>query len=228
MEEDRISIIVSSRNENNEQEKFVEHVHKTCGCHLSIHFLINKIGVSLTKIYSDVLKETTTDIVVFMHDDIEFLKPDWGKELIRLFKEHNDYGIIGVAGSAYFDEQAAWWRYKDIYGQVAHRKGDNIWLTSFSKLLDKDLEEVVVIDGLFIAVDKTRITQDYDDSIEGFNFYDIDFCLANFLDNKIKIGVTTNIRLLHNSVGELHEEWHRNKDKVNEKYKSNYPIKVKK
>ena len=39
-------------------------------------------------------------------------------------------------------------------------------------------------------------------NINGFNFYEIDFCLNNFIDKKTKIGVTTNIRVAHNSIGE--------------------------
>ena len=37
--------------------------------------------------------------------------------------------------------------------------------------------------------------------------YDIDFCLSNYIDGKTKIGVTTNIRLAHNSVGELKDNY---------------------
>jgi molecular chaperone DnaJ len=47
------------------------------------------------------------------------------------------------------------------------------------------------------------------------------------LDEKTKIGVTTNIRIAHNSIGQLSEGWHKNREVINEKYKEYYPIKVK-
>ena len=168
-----------------------------------------------------------TEIFLFIHDDIEFLRKGWGYEIVRLFDEHQDYGIIGVAGSAEFDDKAAWWQYKNIYGQVLHRHNGSSWLTAFSPLLDKDLEEVCVVDGLFFAVDRTRISKEFDLDFQGFNFYEISFCLANFIDGKTKIGVTTNIRIAHSSVGEMKENWYTNREILNKKYKEYYPIRVK-
>ena len=169
-----------------------------------------------------------SNVIIFIHDDIEFLKKGWGAEILRLFNKHKDYGIIGVAGSAQFDDNGAWWQYNKKYGQVLHRHDGKSWLTAFSPLLDHDLQEVCVIDGLFMAVHKKRISKNFDPEVKGFNFYDIDFCLANYIDGKTKIGVTTNIRIAHNSVGEMKPEWYTNRDQINEKYKDYYPIDLEK
>jgi hypothetical protein len=173
-------------------------------------------------------KDISDNIIVFIHDDIEFLRKGWGKELLRLFNEHQDYGIIGVAGSAQFDANAAWWNYEKKFGQVLHRSEGKSWLTAFSPLLDKDLQEVVVIDGLFIAVDKRKVNENFSRDLDGFDFYDIYFCLSNYYskDWKYKIGVTTNIRLAHNSVGKLKPTWYTNRDIVNDKFGEHYPIDI--
>jgi hypothetical protein len=171
-------------------------------------------------------EQIESDIIVFCHDDIEFLKKGWGEEVINLFARNKKFGIIGVAGSAEFDEKGAWWNYSKKYGQVLHKHDGKSWLTAFSPLLDKDLEEVCVIDGLFMAVKRSRISRNFDPELPGFDFYDIDFCLANFLDGKTKIGVTTNIRLAHKSIGELSENWYKNRELINEKYGDDFPIRV--
>ena len=111
---------------------------------------------------------------------------------------------------------------------MLHRRDGRCWLSAFSPLLSNDLEEVCVIDGLFIAVHKERLGSNFNKDINGFHMYDIDFCLANFLSKKCKIGVTTNIRIAHNSIGELSEGWFQNKEIVNAKYKDYYPIKINK
>ena len=225
-----ISVVVCSR-ENSEQKKdFIQHIKDTCGCNAHVYFLINQDGVGLTQIYEDMIKSDKVDsnVIIFIHDDIEFLKKGWGAEILRLFNKHKDYGIIGVAGSAQFDENGAWWQYNKKYGQVLHRHDGKSWLTAFSPLLDHDLQEVCVIDGLFMAVHKKRISKNFDSEVKGFNFYDIDFCLANYIDGKTKIGVTTNIRIAHNSVGEMKPEWYTNRDQINEKYKDYYPIDLEK
>lgn len=220
-----ITVVVSSKKDSKENMTLLQNINETIGipCHI---MCIQNDGVSLTSVYQDAMDKTNTDIVVFVHDDIEFLRGGWGVELLRMFKEHNDFGIIGVAGSAEFDSNAMWWNYEKKYGQVLHRSEGKSWLTSFSPLLKQDLVEVCVIDGLFMAIHKKRISKGFSKDVEGFNFYDIDFCLSNFLDKKTKIGVTTHIRMAHNSIGALSDNWFQNKEKINNKFKENYPIKV--
>ena len=223
-----ITIVFCTKNEENEADAFIEHLRNSCGCGATIICLKNPNGVSLSKIYADMVDnpEVRTDIMVFVHDDIEFLKDGWGTEVIRLFSENKKYGIIGVAGSAQFDENGAWWNYDKKFGQVLHRNEGKSWLTAFSPLLEKDLQEVAVIDGLFIAVHRKRIANNFSRDLESFDMYDIDFCLSNLLSNKCKIGVTTNIRLAHNSIGRLRPSWYENRKIINEKYGDNFPIDV--
>lgn len=230
MKEKSIAIVICSRLTSEDNKDFIDHVKTTCGCECHFFYLINPDGVALSKIYDDIMQpgKINDKIVVFIHDDVEFLKPGWGKEVIRLFNDNKDYGIIGVAGSAQFDENAAWWRYDKKYGQILHRSNGKSWLTAFSPLLNKDLEEVCVIDGVFMAVHRDRITKGFSPDLEGFDFYDITFCLDNYLDGKTKIGVTTNIRMCHKSVGELKPGWYINRELINEKYKEYYPIEVQK
>ena len=208
---------------------FVEHIKETCGCDTHVYMIHNPDGVSLSKIYADMLvnKEIDSDIIVFIHDDIEFLKKGWGAEVLRLFNDHEDYGIIGVAGSAQFDEHGAWWNYEKKYGQVLHRAEGKSWLTAFSPLLTKDLEDVVVIDGLFMAIHKKRISENFSRDLDGFDMYDIWFCLSNYFAKKCKIGVTTNIRLAHNSVGKLKDTWYKNREIINNTFGSKFPVELK-
>lgn len=225
----KIAVVVCSKKNTEENKGFVEHIKETCGCDTHVYMIHNPDGVSLSKIYADMVvnKEIDSDIIVFIHDDIEFLKKGWGKEVLRLFNEHKEYGIIGVAGSAQFDENGAWWNYEKKYGQVLHRAEGKSWLTAFSPLLTKDLQDVVVIDGVFMAVHKQRISENFSRELDGFDMYDIWFCLSNFFAKKCKIGVTTNIRLAHNSIGRLKETWYKNREKINNEFGSKFPVELK-
>ena len=224
---DKITVVVSSREDYNEDR--LKQLIAGCGVETDIIFVKNDNKFNLTAVYNHGLDKAATDIVIFMHDDIQFLKENWGRDIIKLFNENQDYGIIGVAGSAYFDKKGSWWDYTDDrYGQVMHRQGLRSWVSHYSDLLGDKLQEVCVIDGLFMAVNRNRITKRFDENLNGFHFYDIDFCLSNFLDKKTKIGVTTLIRIVHKSMGNTPIEWRLNLDYVNQKYKDFYPIKVKK
>lgn len=222
-----ITVVVSSREPYENKKDFIESIEKTAGCEVKIKYVINSDGnVSLTTLYNDMSKETEHDIVVYMHDDIELLRSGWGRELLRLFKDNKDYCIIGVAGSSQFNEIGAWWVNNKKFGQVLHRSEGKSWLSVYSKLLDKDLEEVCVVDGLFFAVKKNRVLKWFDNDFKGFNHYDTSFCLANYVRGKYKIGVTTNIRIAHNSVGEMKDEWYENLNLLNKKFGKYYPIDV--
>ena len=223
-----ITIVISSRKQGDECEDFITQIKDTCGIPAKVVFVTNDGAMGLSELYAGMLinKNITSDIIIFCHDDIEFLRNGWGKEIVRLFNKNKEYGIIGVAGSAQFDQNGAWWNYEKRYGQVLHKSNGKSWLTAFSPLLDKDLEEVCVIDGLFMAVHNKRIIKRFDNDLKGFHMYDIDFCLSNFLTNEVKIGVTTNIRIAHCSIGKLSNQWYQNRDFINDKFKNNYPIKV--
>ena len=227
--EDSIAVVVCSKDNNEVKQKVVEHIKDTCGCNAHTYFMYNPEGVGLSEIYQTMLSpdKCEYDVIVYMHDDIEFLRKGWGAEILRLFNSHEDYGIIGVAGSAQFDENGAWWQYDKKYGQVLHRHDGKSWLTSFSPVLEKDLQDVCVIDGLFMAVHRKRITKGFDLKTK-FDFYDITFCLDNYLDGKTKIGVTTNIRLAHNSIGQMRPDWYVSREYVNKKYEDVFPIDIEK
>lgn len=225
--ENKISVVVCSKKTTEENKGFIEHIKETCGCDTHVYMIHNPDGISISKIYADMVtnQEIDTDILVFIHDDIEFLRKGWGKEILRLFNEHEDYGIIGVAGSAQFDENGAWWNYEKKFGQVLHRSEGKSWLTAFSPLLDKDLQEVVVIDGLFMAIHRKRIIENFNRDLQGFDMYDIFMTLANHFAG-VKIGVTTNIRLAHNSIGRLKDTWYQNREIINEKFGKYFPIDI--
>ena len=232
MESKNIAIVYSTRTMESANE-MAEKIKNTCGFSCDIYAIINTEGIKgLSTLYNENINGDLDengnhkhDIFVFIHDDIDFLKQGWAAEINRLFEEHKDYGIIGVDGSAEFDEMGMWWNYPKKYGQVLHRHDGKSWLTAFSPLLDKDLEEVCVVDGLFIAVQVERISHLFDENYK-FNYYDIAFCLLNFLEGKTKIGVTTNIRIAHNSIGELRQEWYDNREKIRMQFGDFFPIEL--
>lgn len=231
-EKDELTVVFATRETDYEKESdFFEMLYKTAGCNIALSMLSNPDGLPLSQIYQDTLDENIgdTDIVVFIHDDIEFLREGWAKEIVRLFKENPEYGIIGVAGSADFGKKGAWWNYEKKYGQVLHRHDGKSWLTAFSPLLNKDLQEVAVIDGLFMAVNK-KVAKAKFPQIGYFHFYDIGFCLANLTakNSKCKIGVTTNIRVAHNSTGNVDDSWYAAREEINKRFGKYFPIDVEK
>ena len=222
-----IAIIFCSKKTFNENIDFIHHINLTCGCDHHIYFIYNPNNISISKIYHDVVSSNSIheNILLFINDDILFLEDNWGTELLKLFNTYNEYSIIGVAGSTEFDEMCMWWKYNSIYGKVVHNINNEI--TIFDGLqVDNDLQEVVVIDGLFIAIDKNKISDNFDINLPCFHFYDISFCLSNFINSNYKIGVTQNIKVLHKSGGTVNDEWFKGKEYIINKYKKYFPIHI--
>jgi hypothetical protein len=221
-----ISIIYCTR-KSNPQHK--EHLIKTSGLHKYVEVIemVNK-GESLTKSYNRGLEKATNDIVVFCHDDIIMETKQWGKKLIKHFDRNPEFGILGVAGTKHLPESGMWWeKKKKMYGRVNHTHQGKTWLSKYSADIGNDIEEVIVVDGVFFAVDKRRIKHNFDESVEGFHFYDISFTFDNYLDG-VKVGVFTNIRINHMSLGGTNEQWEENRKTFSEKHKDILPINIKK
>ena len=221
-----ITVIYCSRESN---PKHKEHIIKSSGLHKHIEVIeIINNGESLTKSYNRGLKQSKNNIVVFCHDDITIETKQWGHKLIKLFDKNIEYGIIGVAGTKEMSSNGKWWANpKKMYGRVAHTHEGKTWLSSYSDDLGQSIEETVIVDGLFFAINKERVKQNFNEDFEGFHFYDVTFCFDNFLSG-VKVGVTTVIRINHQSIGMTNEQWENNRLKFVERYQDNLPVKVKK
>ena len=99
------------------------------------------------------------------------------------FKRDKEVGIVGVAGTRYMAESGRWWEdFSKMHGAVYHEKDGNRWLTRYSKDMGMNLMPVVLVDGLFFGVSKSKLVKGFDESIKGFHFYDVDFCFSNYFD----------------------------------------------
>lgn len=206
-----------------------EHLIKSSGLHKHIEVIeIINNGESLTKSYNRGLKQAKNNIVVFCHDDITIETKQWGPKLLKQFERNPEYAIIGVAGTKNMPVSGQWWEdRKKMYGRVAHTHEGKTWLSSYSDDLGQNLEEVVTVDGVFFAVDITKLEVGFNEKVEGFHFYEITFCFENYLKGA-KIGVSTLVRINHKSIGMTNEQWETNRANFAETFKDNLPVTIKK
>jgi glycosyltransferase involved in cell wall biosynthesis len=220
-----ITIGYSTRKEN---PQFKEYLKKTAG-HPKVQIIekINNGEKSLTDVYNEILKEAENDIVVFSHDDIYFEKNGWVRRILTHF-ENSDYGILGVAGSTYMPKSGQWWEDRSkMVGIVNHEHNGKKWESKYSDNLGKDLQSVIIVDGLFFAVNKKKIKKTFNESVKGFHLYDVDFCFQNFMEG-VTVGVMFDIRITHKSIGMVNEEWEKNRVQFSETYSNVLPQKIKK
>ena len=219
-----ISVIYCTREEN---PKHSEHLRKTSGLGKTIEIIevINN-GISLSKVYAEKIKEAKNDIVVFCHDDIIIESSSWGKKLIKHFNETN-FGIIGLAGTTSITDSGRWWDQRNLMvGIVNHQHEGKKWTSTYSGNFGKEVIETILTDGLFFAVKKDRLKYQFNENVEGFHFYDLDFTFGNHV-NGCKVGVMFDIRVTHLSIGQTNEQWEENRIKFVDKWKDDLPTEIK-
>lgn len=228
----RIIVVFSSHLSNDENVKFINHVNNTIGVPHETYVYENQNQYSLTEVYNKAITEHHADdaIMVFCHNDIIFETKDWGKKLLNHFNK-SDYQIIGVAGATELNAHGCWWlnekgqmNLSKMIGIVNHQNELRKWESMYSRP-HFGVKSTVIVDGLFIAVDTSNIEHKFDESYKGFHYYDISFCFPNYLDG-CNIGVITNIRITHKSVGETNQQWEENRIQFINQYKDELPIEV--
>lgn len=222
----KIIVIFSSHLGEEEDNKFIDHVNDTIGVKHDVHPFPNYNQFSLPQIYNEAIDKYSEKnaIMVFCHNDIVFKTKDWGKKLLAKFN-NLDYQIIGVAGSTYMPESGRWWDDPSkMMGIVEHTNGVREWVSEYCKPFS-GVKDVCLIDGLFMAVDANDIECRFDEDFNGFHFYDLSFCIPNWLDG-VNIGVVTDIRILHKSVGMTNQEWENNRQLFVHKYGADLPINI--
>jgi hypothetical protein len=176
----------------------------------------NKKGLS--EVYNTYLThDYYTKRIIFAHDDLLIEDLFWEEKLNNAFEK---YDIIGLAGSKKVDlsKEPAWHlmsNRENHAGEVAHSHDKRVWTTCFGPTESR----VLVMDGLFIAVNIAKIVKTplkFDERFK-FHHYDITFCL-NANKNKLKMGVTP-IRVVHFGLGDsmISEEW-RESSKIFKQY----------
>ena len=218
-----ITVAYSTRKHNPE---FIEYLKKSSGFKkLEVIEKVNNGEKSLAQVYNEVLSESKTDIVLFCHDDIYFETNSWYNKLLKHF-EKSDFGIIGMAGTTQMPSSGMWWENrKKMVGIVNHESDGKKWESKYSESFGNSIMETIVVDGLFIAVDKRKLKKNFNEEFKGFHFYDIPFCFENHIEG-VKVGVITNIRITHKSIGQTNEQWEENRKLFETKYAKSLPVKL--
>lgn len=216
-----ISIVVcSSSPENLEIHK--RHIAETIGVPWEYIGIDNSgMHYSLARAYNEGGGKAKSGIIVFVHDDVFFATKNWGKILLSKFEEVPEIGLIGVAGTAYFQSTHPFWvasKAPFIHGRVIHHTKQ----LRISRYSEQEWDQpVVAIDGLMMAVRRSVFEQNPFDqaTFDGFHFYDMDFSLR--VSETSNVIVTQDILVKHLSAGKFDDIWKEYRDRFRNKYPGN-------
>lgn len=221
-----ISVIVCSR-DLNRNKIHKEHIINSAGIPIEYILIDNSTNKhSLCSAYNEGVKKSNGDILLFLHDDVFIVTQNWAEIINTKFNQNHSMGALGVAGTSYlFDDDPFWCKAGRpfIKGKVIHENKNRgeLVLTIFSD--NNADEEVVALDGLFIAVRKKLFNHISFDSetFNGFHLYDLDISMQ--IGNTSKLYVTEDLLVKHLSGGAFGKEWKKYAELFLNKYRNELP-----
>ena len=172
---------------------------------------------SLCEGYNRGVNKARGDVLIFSHDDIEIVSPDFAA---RLLGHLETFDLLGVAGTTRLIDAgwtAAGWPH--IHGHIAWRDDPGNYTCSVAGIHAKTVDQVRAVDGVFIAIrrrvlDKVRFDEA---TFDGWHMYDVDFSFAAYLAG-FACAVCNDIVLLHASGGNYGQAWQIAAERFRKKY----------
>lgn len=166
---------------------------------------------SLCEGYNRGITRSVGDILIFSHDDIEILSPDF---VTRLKNHLNKFDIVGFAGTDKVLD-GNWIRagMPHLYGMVGHPHDGQYLVYCYDLCAAGHQGKVAtsgikMLDGLFIAVKRSVVhTVAFDEeNFDGFHCYDADFTYSAYKAG-FHLGVCSDIAVIHASGGRFDGEF---------------------
>jgi tetratricopeptide (TPR) repeat protein len=160
---------------------------------------------SLAEGYGRGIARARYGTLLFVHDDLEILNPDFAARLLAALEEHD---IVGIAGTTRVVGGA--WHFAGhpyLRGQVAMRAGEGLIATIYG-VPSVSSGKLQVLDGLLLACSRdvaTRIGFDAT-NFDGWHLYDMDFTLRAARAG-LSCATRNDILVVHNSQGSYDQDW---------------------
>lgn len=176
-------------------------------------------ATSLADGYNRGISQSTGELLIFSHDDIEILTPDFRN---RLLAHLETFDLVGVAGTSRLMD-GSWnsagqpW----VHGQCLWpaRSGDGFTVDIYGRATQLVRPDIQGLDGLFLATRRGVAESLRFDAktFDAFHLYDIDFSYRAYLAG-LRVGVCNDILIYHQSYGNFDDVWRRHLERFQKKF----------
>ncbi len=162
---------------------------------------------SLCEGYNRGVARSKGDILIFSHDDVDILTPDFAARLVASLDRHDLIGAVGathLSGATWFG--CGW---PNLRGQVGVPADDGAGtVANFFGTYGLAAESVQVMDGFFLAARRELALQlPFDEkTFDGWHLYDIDFSFSAHLKG-YRCAIANDQVMTHASRGKFDEKW---------------------
>ncbi len=178
---------------------------------------------SLCEGYNRGIDRSRGDVLIFSHDDIEILTPDFAG---RLLGHLDAYDVIGVAGTSRLcGKHWGWSGWPHVHGKVIQRdRAAGTLEGHVFRVAGIVSGNIQGMDGLFLAANRGVVGKVRFDAetFDGFHYYDLDFTYSAWLAG-FRLAVCNDIDVIHDSFGIMDEAFERYAERMQTKHGWRYP-----
>jgi GT2 family glycosyltransferase len=226
-----ISVVVCSVNKPG-RAAFAEQLQRTIGTVYELILVENDIKkLPIAAAYNQAAMTARYPYLCFVHEDVTFHTPGWGKDLVQRLEEKKEAGIIGLAGATLKTRNPSpWWITHEDPLATGYRRMHYIQSGAEQSVYgdhDTAFDEVICLDGFFLVCSKRtwEMTKFDQRILTGFHFYDLDICLAAHAKG-LKNYVYKGCRIEHHSSGTLNEDWIESAESFHQKWRPQLPVAI--
>lgn len=139
--------------------------------HFEIETIVIQEAESMTSGYNAAMAQSDAKYKVYLHQDVLLINRNFITDILSIFSNHPEIGMLGVVGNKSLAEDGApwsdgmWRRIGEAYIDIIYTKNYSI----FSKIAGA-YQEAIVLDGLLMVTQYDLPWRD--DLFQGWDFYD--------------------------------------------------------
>jgi hypothetical protein len=183
----------------------------------SFELIVITDATSMSEGYNRGFAQSAGDLIIFTHDDIEFLLPNTPNKIYAHLQSHD---VIGIAGTRALNS-GAWVSAGDphTFCMLAYPEADDRLLIKACGNGGLVIEQVQAVDGCFIACQRRVATAIAFDQMtfNHFHLYDIDFSYRAALAG-YSVAVARDLLPVHASRGDARATWDAQRQRFETKF----------
>lgn len=163
-----------------QQEVLQESIRHISALHIPDGYEIEIISIpaakSITSGYNKGMSESNAKYKIYLHQDVYITHRNFLMDMIRIFENNPQLGLMGVIGSAYVPPSGMWWEAGENYGQVYASHSGNMELLAFNNSKEgHSYQRVAAVDGLLMMTQSDISWRE--DLFPDWDFYDLSQCM---------------------------------------------------
>ena len=222
-----ISIIICSKNPAY-LNALTQNISETIGISYELLAFDNRLSKKgIAAVYNSQAAKARYETLCFVHEDIVIHTVGWGMILKNLLA-NKSVGLVGISGAVFKSKYPGIWSSceTNLYrtNSIQHFKNSIEPVITNINPENATHENVVVIDGVFMATRKNIFLNNKFDEIllKGFHGYDIDYSIQ--IGQQYKVLVSFEILIEHLSEGILSPVWLKDSIHVHKKWSKALPL----